>query len=340
MKKYIIHFVLITIFLFICSCVEESHYIKKNGNGYDIVLKTEMSKSMVRDANDKNGGDLIREYEKGIRKKFGNTVEIERSSVDGNYIITTSFYVDAQSRGGVKKMLPRNKANFLIIPLDYGRDYNKKLEEYFSHGSMFYKLKISKKESFIITKISLKRKNGNTEEYEFREDDDYFVVSIPMERLYIRYPFVEVILTIEEKRDFYAHLLYSDFLAYKKSQIKYFNDNHMIGTCKHVECKDHVREMPNPHVSLFQDLRVNENTDAPYFHSITENVFVDITEDCKETTSWEIRSVIEGGRLCFEVLTPLDSECDVSSQFTQLCQLASSGLCGETCSGYFKLKLR
>ena len=314
MKKNILHLILIVISFFLCSCIDEYHIVKKNGNGYDIGLIVKIPQYLVKKANDENGGDVIKDMEKEIRKEYGKDVKIERGSKDENYILNASFYVDEKSNSKVKKMLPRKKGNQVIIPLDYSRKYDKKNEEGASYGNPTYALFIEKQVAPLLKSAEIRRKNGNSEEIDFKKDDDVYIITIPLKRLLIKHPFVEVVLTMEDEKKYVSDYLKATFGTYMKLQDAFFSEERNIG-------------------SLNQIGMLNDGGYEyykPYFHSYTLHSPISLSPKirCSEYAEWKMRSILSNGQLCYEVILPNEPECNFVSS---LCQYATAEKCGYTC---------
>lgn len=300
--------------MILSSCINEYHIVKKNGNGYDIGLIVKIPQYLVKKANDENGGDVIKDMEKEIRKEYGKDVKIERGSKDENYILNASFYVDEKSNSKVKKMLPRKKGNQLIIPLDYAREYEKKAEEGASYGNPTYTLFIEKEVAPLLKSVVMRRKNGNAEDIKYKEDDGVYVITIPLKRLLIKYPFVEVVLTMESEKDYINDFLKSNFSTYIKLQDAYFSEENTLGNL------DQIGMLNKGYKSILQ----------PNLHSFVLQSPISISSKmkCSEFAEWTVRSILSNGSLCFEIIMPDEPGCKFTST---LCRYATAGKCGFMC---------
>ena len=314
MKMVFLKFSLLIAVFCLCSCIKEFHYVKKEGDGYNIALFYQISKDAVEMANDKDGGDVLADLEKDIRKEYGKSVKIDRDTKGSDYVTSVVFYTDKKSVGGIKKMLPKKNKQQLIIPLDYNSEYDAKVEQNLSYSGMSYNLMIDKELIDTIEKAELKRKNGYTKDIEFHDTDEFYLISFPLKWLYSEKPFVELIVTMKDDQQYVSDVIKNKFREYTLLQEAYFSEENRIGNL------EQIGMFRNNETEYFE----------PYQHSLILNPFANISSElrCSESSQWTIHSILSQGKLCFEVLEPEDKKCRFSSM---PCQYATAGKCGYTC---------
>lgn len=201
MRKILSYLILAFTAFFLCSCIEEYHAVKKNGDGFEIRLIYSISKSVVDITYEQEGRDVLKELKTEIYKEYGKHVHVEQERKDDAYLITASFLTNSRSSKSAKLMLPKVKGNKMTIPLDYQRQYNKENEENFSfpYFTPKYNLIVDKLTIDNLKSVQIRRKSGEAIDVDFSEDGELYIISIPLKWLYFRDPFVEAVLTTDVK---------------------------------------------------------------------------------------------------------------------------------------------
>ena len=91
MRKILSYLILAVTAFFLCSCIEEFHAVKKNGDGFEIRLIYSISKSVVDITYEQEERDVLKELKAGIYKEYGKHLYVEQERKDDTYLITAFF---------------------------------------------------------------------------------------------------------------------------------------------------------------------------------------------------------------------------------------------------------
>ncbi len=199
-KKILFFLFLAVLPIFLCSCLEEYHVVKKTDSGFEIRLIYSISKSVVKSVYEEEGRDVLKDLEAEIHKEYGKDVQVDRDQKNDAHLITASFFASSESSKQIKLMLPQIQGNKMIIPLDYQREYDEESDQNFSspYFTPKYHLIIDKFSIDNLKSVEFRRKSGKTIDVNFTEKDELYFISIPLKWLYFKDPYVEAILTVEE----------------------------------------------------------------------------------------------------------------------------------------------
>ncbi|MBO5531191.1 MAG: hypothetical protein J5977_01865 [Fibrobacter sp.] len=199
MKKICTYLALVMISLLLCSCIRVVHYVSVNDGEYYVGFDWYISKIIVDAKNHDDGGDFMSDAEKTLRSSMGEPVIFEHYSTKKEYVMRSVFKITNTSPYKARKLLPKVYGDQMIIPLDFGTEYDEDVKLALTSDEYTYSLVIPKVGTPpVVRNATLQRATGETRRLKVAKTHEGYVMKFPLRWLYTENPFVRIVLTIDQ----------------------------------------------------------------------------------------------------------------------------------------------